>query len=79
MIVYRCEDTLESIFTAVYLAYEEKRDLQDTYLNLTGDPMLFAPDVPVVTDREKAGKVARTFHCSSLTWVAPMPQSSSMG
>lgn len=60
MIVYRCEDTLESIFTAVYLAYEEKRDLQDTYLSLTEDPMLFAMDVPVTADEEKAGKVART-------------------
>ncbi len=60
MIVYRCEDTLESIFTAVYLAYEEKRDLQDTQLSLTEDPLLFATDVSVVADEEKAKKVIRT-------------------
>ena len=48
MIVYRCEATIESVFTAVYLAYEEKRDLKDTRLVLHQDPILFAQDVPVV-------------------------------
>lgn len=60
MVVYRCEDTLESVFTAVYLAYEEKRNHEDTLLCLTGEPFLFAEDVYVVADEEKTRKVLRT-------------------
>ena len=60
MIVYRCEDTLESVFTAIYQAYEEKRNHNDTYLSLTDDPMLFAEDIPVVADEEKTRKVMGT-------------------
>ncbi len=57
MIVYRCEDTLESVFTAIYQAYEEKRNHQDTYLSLTEEPILFAEDIPVKADEEKTRKV----------------------
>lgn len=60
MIVYRCEDTLESVFTAIYQAYEERRDHDDTLLCLTDDPILFAEDVPVKADEEKTRKVLRT-------------------
>lgn len=60
MIVYRCEDTLESVFTAVYRAYEEKRDHGDTFLCLTDDPILFAEDIYVEAEEEKARKVIRT-------------------
>ncbi len=60
MTVYRCEDSLEGIFTAVYLAYEEKRDHKDTYLSLNEDAMLFAEDVWVVPDPEKTKKVMNT-------------------
>ena len=60
MIVYRCEDSAESIFTAVYQAYEEKRNHRDTMLCLTDDPILFGEDVEVKADREKAGKVMNT-------------------
>lgn len=60
MVVYRCEDSLESIFTAIYLAYEEKRNLDDTMLALHDDPILFAEDVQVQADEEKARKVGRT-------------------
>lgn len=63
MTVYRCEDSLEGIFTAVYLAYEEKRNHEDTYLALNDAPMLFAEDVPVLPDWEKAGKVINTLNC----------------
>ena len=60
MIVYRCEDTLESVFTAIYQAYEEKRNHDDTILSLTDDPLLFAEDIPVTADEEKTRKVMRT-------------------
>lgn len=60
MTVYRCEDSLESIFTAIYNAYEEKRNHEDTMLCLTDEPFLFAEDVTVQSDVEKALKVMRT-------------------
>ena len=37
MIVYRCEDSVESIYTAVYQAYEERRNHRDTILCLTDE------------------------------------------
>lgn len=60
MIVYRCEDSLEGILTAIYNAYEEKRNHQDTMVCVTEEPFLFAEDVIVQSDREKAEKVMRT-------------------
>ncbi len=60
MIVYQCEDSLESIFTAIYNAYEEHRDHADTRISLTDELLLFAEYVPVTVDREKAAKVIRT-------------------
>lgn len=60
MIVYRCEDSLEGIFTAIYNAYEDKRNHEDTMISLTDEPFLFAEDVAVATDQEKAQKVIRT-------------------
>ncbi len=60
MTVYRCEDSLESIFTAIYLSYEEDRNAEDTYLALDEEPMLFAEDVHVQADSARAVKVIRT-------------------
>lgn len=60
MIVYRCEDSLESIFTAIYLAYEEKRNHADTQISLNDVPLLFAEDIIVVPDGEKVVKVMNT-------------------
>ncbi len=60
MVVYRCEDTAESIFTAVYRAYEEKRCHEDTMLCLTDDTFLFAEDVEVEADAVKTRKVMNT-------------------
>lgn len=60
MVIFRCQQSIESIFTAIYQAYEEKRDLADTRLSLTEDPILFAEDVAVVPDPEKVRKVMRT-------------------
>lgn len=60
MIVYRCEDSLESIFTAVYLAYEEKRNHEDTLISLSDAPYLFAEDIHVKPDINKVYKVMNT-------------------
>ena len=60
MTVYRCEDSLESIFTAIYLSYEEDRDAEDTCLALDDEPLLFAEDVHVQADPARAVKVMRT-------------------
>lgn len=60
MTVYRCEDSLESIFTAIYLAYEEKRDHMNTCISLTDEPILFAEDVYVQPDQGKMNKVMRS-------------------
>lgn len=60
MIVYQCQDSLESIFTAVYNAYEEHRDHNDTRISLDEEYYLFAEYIPVKTDIEKAAKVIRT-------------------
>lgn len=62
MTVYRCEDSLESIFTAIYQAYEEKRDHRDTCISLTNEPVLFAEDVYVAPDQEKINKVMRSLY-----------------
>lgn len=62
MTVYRCEDSLESIFTAVYLAYAEKRNHADTMLSLSDDAMLFAEDVTIIPDLEKVRKVMNTIN-----------------
>ena len=60
MIVYVCEDSLEGIFTGIYRAYEEKRDLGDTLLSLTDEPILFAKSVKVEPDRQRTLKVINT-------------------
>lgn len=60
MVVYRCEDSIESIFTAIYLTYEHKRKRNDVYLALHDDPMLFAEDIYVKPDRIKTVKVMDT-------------------
>jgi len=60
VIIYQCEDTLESIFTAIYNAYEEHRDHSDTRICLDQEYYLFAEYVKVTADNEKMCKVART-------------------
>ncbi len=60
MTVYRCEDSLESIFTAIYRSYEEKRVIEDTCLVLHEDPLLFAEDIPVAPDLVRTVKVMNT-------------------
>lgn len=60
MFIYRCEDTQESIFTAIYNVYEDRRTEGEVRLALTDEPFLFAEDVPVAADPVKAKKVADT-------------------
>lgn len=60
MKVYRCQDSLESIFTAIYCAYEEKCVPEDTCLVLHEEPLLFAEDVWVKADCTKVIKVMET-------------------
>lgn len=60
MVIYQCEDSMESIFTAVYRAYEERKKPEDTMICLTDESFLFAEYVSVEADGERAKKVART-------------------
>lgn len=60
MLIYQCEDSVESIFTAVYNSYAEKRDPGDTMLCLDDELYLFAEYVKVVPDLGKTVKVIRT-------------------
>lgn len=60
MYVYRCEDTLESIFTAIYRVYEEHRPKDEVLLALDEEPRLFTEEMIVTADQERSGKVART-------------------
>ncbi|MDR0948014.1 MAG: TIGR03915 family putative DNA repair protein [Lachnospiraceae bacterium] len=60
MFVYQCEDSLESIFTAIYNVYEDKNDPQDVYLDLSGQPRLFAVYIPVLIQTDKVKKVMRS-------------------
>ncbi len=62
MYVYLCEDTPDSIFTAIYNIYEDKHNLPDTRLLLEWEPMLLAEYITVEADEEKAAKVIRTIH-----------------
>lgn len=61
MYVYICEDTPESIFTAIYNVYEDRHNLPDTRLLLEKEQtILFAEYVEVKPDESKAEKVIRT-------------------
>lgn len=60
MVVYRCEDSLESVFTAIYQVYEEKRAQEDTLLSLSDEPILFAEDRQVIPCAEKVLRVMNT-------------------
>jgi len=60
MVVYQCEDSLESIFTAIYDAYREKRNHRDTEIRLNEELLLFAEYVKVSADWDKTMKVMNT-------------------
>ncbi len=60
MYVYRCEDTLESVFTAIYRVYEDRRDRSEVRLALEDEAWLFSTTVEVEADNGRAEKVIRT-------------------
>lgn len=60
MRVYRCQDSLEGILTAIYRVYEDKSLPEDTYLALHDEPLLFAEDVWVQPDTGRFLKVRNT-------------------
>lgn len=58
--VYRCEDSLEGIFTTIYKIYEDKHHLPDTRISLEDENLLFSEYIEVEKDKERAIKVMRT-------------------
>lgn len=60
MYVYRCEDSLEGIFSAIYQIYADHRSKEDVLIRCDAEVFLFAEDVPVETKPEEAAKVMRT-------------------
>lgn len=58
--VYRCEDSLEGIFTAIYNVYRDRHNLPDTRICLEEEYQLFAEYIMVETEAESAVKVMRT-------------------
>lgn len=60
--IFICEDSVEGIFTGVYNAWESKhpKELVKLIHNQNGNYELFSEYINVVTDFEKAKKVART-------------------
>lgn len=60
MYIYRCEDTLESVFTAIYNVYEDKNSAKEVFLSLDDEPRLFAVQIAVQPDNVKYEKVVRT-------------------
>lgn len=60
MYIYRCEDSQEGIFTAIYNIYENHHTMEQVLVSTTDEPYLFAQDIPVENDKIKAGKVANT-------------------
>ncbi len=62
MYIYRCEESMEGILTAIYNIYEDKRAFADTQIRLDDEYILFGEDVAVQGDCEKAEKVSRTLY-----------------
>lgn len=64
MVVVICKNTIESIYSGIYQAYEMKCDPADTRLALEEEyePELFDECIEASTDPEKAAKVKRTLH-----------------
>lgn len=62
MVVVICKNTIESIYSGIYQAYEMKCDPADTRLALEEEyePQLFDECIEASTDPEKAVKVKRT-------------------
>lgn len=62
MYIYRCEESMEGILTAVYNIYEDKRAFTDTQIRMDDEYILFGEDIFVQKDGRKAEKVSRTLY-----------------
>lgn len=60
MYIYRCEESMEGILTAIYNIYEDKHALADTQIRFDDEYILFGEDVQVENDAKRAEKVSRT-------------------
>lgn len=60
MYVYRCEDTLESVFTAIYEVYENRHARDRVELAMDWEPRLFAEEIIIQPKPDKYEKVIRT-------------------
>lgn len=60
MYIYRCEDSLECIFTAIYNVYENRHSREEVLLSVDEELRLFAEEIPVESDAGKYTKVMRT-------------------
>lgn len=60
MYIYRCEDSLEGIFSAIYRVYADHRAEEEIYIRCDEEFFLFAKDIRVETNAEEAIKVIRT-------------------
>jgi len=60
MIVYKCKDSLEGVFTAIYKAYEDHCTPADTRITTVEESLLFAEIREVEADPVRAEKVSRT-------------------
>lgn len=58
--VYRCEDTLEGILTAIYNIYGDRHNFPDTRICIEDEYQLFSEYITVETNSESAGKVMKT-------------------
>lgn len=60
--IFICEDSLEGVFTAIYTAYEKKKNPRETILQVGEEEnlQLFSYYENVAADGEKTRKVART-------------------
>lgn len=60
MYIYRCEDSLEGIFTAIYRIYADHRSEEEVMIRCDEEVFLFATDIKVETNPGEAIKVMRT-------------------
>ena len=60
MVVYQCQDNLESIFTAIYNTYADHCSPEDTRIALQEEILLFSENRTVEMDPIKAFKVSKT-------------------
>ena len=60
MYIYRCEDSLEGIFTAIYRIYADRRAQENIMIRCDEEVFLFATDIMVETNSVEAMKVMRT-------------------